>query len=761
MKQPVGSSRDSERFVPRWLAVARIGWMVAALLLAGNFVASIPTYYMNLRTVCTVPVSQCRSMWQPTPGNILALQRLHLPVAAYAAYFVSLDVAVSLLFWIVGILIFWRKSHEWMGVSVSLVLIVFGSFGISDTLLATFAPPSTNYPLFIQIPIALLGLLQWTALGIFLLTFPTGRFALRWSWLIVLLWIGQFGLYFATNFVPVLANFLVLVVLVTWGSTLGMQIYRYVRLYDATQRQQVKWFMLAFFIGLALEIVGNGVLGGLVAPLNAPDSWFQLLTGTFTVFLFVPIPLAIGVAIFRHRLWGIDLIINRTLVYGTLTLSVIGLYMLVVVGLGTLIQAQGNVLLSLLATGVIAVLFQPLRLRLQRGVNHLMYGERDDPYVVLSHLGSRLEATLLPEKVLPTIVETVAQALKLPYVAIALVPDQSPFTRTAVRSVGERTGAGTEMPDIVASYGEPSPEPLRVPLVYQAEMIGYLLLAAHSGDTFGKEDSRLLADLARQAGVAVYAVRLTTHLQHLTENLQQARERLVTTREEERRRLRRDLHDGLGPTLASLTFKVDAARNLLVLDSARAERLLVEVRQQAQEAISDIRRLVYNLRPPALDELGLLSALREQAAHYQHQGLEVEFDTPSTLPPLSAAVEVAAYRIAQEALTNVARHAGAQHCLLQLSIDAEALQLDISDDGQGIPVSHRIGVGLHAMHERASELGGSCTITRGSSGGTMIQVRLPLAAVREMLPPPIQGPTQPEQEKNPVPDMSLVVRQEE
>ncbi len=749
MKQPVGSSCDSERFVPRWLAVARIGWILVALVLAANFVASIPAYYMNLRTVCTGPVTQCKSMWQPTPGNLLALQRLHLPVAAYAAYFVSLDVAASLLFWMVGMLIFWHKSHEWMGVSVSLVLIVFGSFGISDTLLATFAPPSTNYPVFIQIPIALPPLLQWTALGIFLLTFPTGRFAPRWSWLIVLLWIGQFGLYFSTNFVPVPANFLLLVVLVTWGSTLGMQVYRYVRLYDAAQRQQVKWFLFAFFIGLALEIVGNGVLGGLVAPLNAPDSWFQLLSGTFTVFLFVPIPLAIGVAIFRHHLWGIDLIINRTLVYGALTLSVIGLYMLVVVGLGTLIQVQGNVLLSLLATGVIAVLFQPLRQRLQRGVNRLMYGERDDPYAVLTHLGSRLEATLVPEKILPTIVETVAQALKLPYVAIALLPEQPPLT-----------GTSAEVPDIVASSGMPTVDLVRVPLAYQAETVGYLLLAAHAGDTFGKGDSRLLTDLARQAGVAVYAVRLTTHLQHLTESLQQARERLVTTREEERRRLRRDLHDGLGPALASLTFKVDAARNLLAQDSARADRLLAEVRQQAQEAISDIRRLVYNLRPPALDEFGLLSALREQAAHYQHQGLEVAFEAPPTLPPLPAAVEVATYRIAQEALTNVVRHAQALHCFLRLAIDAEAVQLDISDDGQGIPAGHRIGVGLHTMHERASELGGSCTITQGPSGGTAIQVRLPRVPATDALPASDRETEQPERANILAPDLSLV-RQEE
>jgi len=285
--------------------------------------------------------------------------------------------------------------------------------------------------------------------------------------------------------------------------------------------------------------------------------------------------------------------------------------------------------------------------------------------------------------------------------------------------------------EIVASSGTPTPDTVQMPLVYQAETVGYLLLAARSGDTFGKADTRLLADLARQAGVAVYAVRLTTYLQHLTVSLQQARERLVTTREEERRRLRRDLHDGLGPALASLTFKVDAARNLLKTDSERTETLLAGVRQQAQDAISDIRRLVQNLRPPALDEFGLLSALHEQAAHYQHQGLELSFDIPSSLPPLPAAVEVAIYRIAQEALTNVARHAQAQHCLLHLSIDAGVLQLDISDDGQGIPAGHRIGVGLHTMHERASELGGSCTITRGTSGGTTIQARFPLPAAEE------------------------------
>jgi signal transduction histidine kinase len=472
----------------------------------------------------------------------------------------------------------------------------------------------------------------------------------------------------------------------------------------------------------------------LFPALHGSNSLLPVGTEPLFRFYYLPIPVCVGIALLRYRLWDIDVIINRTLVYVTLTVSVIGLYVLVVVGLGTLIQVQGNLALSLLATGLIAVLFQPLRLRLQRAVNRLLYGERDDPYAVLVHLGSRLEATLVPEKVLPTIVETVAQALKVPYVAIALLPQQESFNRpeTAAWAARDLTVAGTAMPaDIVASSGTPTPDLQRVPLAYQAETVGYLLLAARAGDTFGKTDSRLLTDLARQAGVAVYAVRLTTDLQRLSANLQQAREHLVTTREEEHRRLRRDLHDGLGPALASLTFKVDAARNLLTRDTEKADRLLNAVSLQAQEAITDIRCLVYNLRPPALDELGLLSALREHMAPYQHQGLQVILDAPPTLPFLPAAVEVAVYRIAQEGLSNVARHAEARHALLQLSIDAETLHLTITDDGKGIPADHRIGVGLHAMHERANELGGSCTIAAGSSGGTLIQVRLPRLLEKE------------------------------
>ena len=735
----------------RWLLIARGGWVVCALLLLASFVSGILAYYQRLLLPCTLSNPGLCSIGQLVPANFQALERLHLSIQMYAASVTAVAIVASLFFWVASILIFWRKGWDWMGLFTSFVLILFGSTGVNDQFLAYLGgSPTAQIPVFILAFGLLINLVQWPALGAFLVTFPTGRFTPRWSYFILLLWLAQDGLFFLgiANGPPLLlAGELLLV----WGSTIGIQVYRYVRVYNALHRQQTKWFVYACLVGLSLYIL-LVALPGVVPVLSAPDSWYQLFNaGIAPVIIFLPIPLGLGIAILRYRLWDIDLIINRTLVYGTLTVCVIGMYVLVVVGLGTLIQVQGNIILSLLATALIAVLFQPLRARLQRGVNRLMYGERDDPYAVLTRLGSRLEATLVPEKVLPTIVETVAQALKLPYVAIALLTEEQSFSATAAGIAGGMAGTGAEVPDIVASSGTPTGELVRVPLVYRSETIGYLLLAARAGDTFGKADSRLLADLARQAGVAVYAVRLTTHLQHLTESLQESRERLVTTREEERRRLRRDLHDGLGPALASLTFKVDAARNLLAQDSERVEMLLAEVRQQAQEAISDIRRLVYNLRPPALDEFGLLSALREQAAHYQHQGLEVVFDAPPSLPPLPAAVEVAVYRIAQETLTNVARHAQAQHCLLHLTLDAEAVQLDISDDGRGIPAGHHIGVGLHAIHERASELGGSCIITSGSPEGTTIQVRLPLTAARDVLSSSPQDT---------VPDMSLV-RQEE
>jgi len=491
------------------------------------------------------------------------------------------------------------------------------------------------------------------------------------------------------------------------------QLYRYRRVSNIIQRQQTRWVVFAVTVGLVVftmwylpamifpslgmpglssSLVGHSVstLLMLLVPLGSPIfAFFTLL-----------VPLSVGIAILRFRLWEIDVIINRTLVYGTLTACLVSMYVLVVGGLGVLFQTQGNFFISLLATGLTAVLFQYLRDLLRRGVNRLMYRERDAPYVVLSRLGQRLEATLVPQAVLPTIVETVAQALKLPSAAITLKQDDG-FT-------------------IAASYGSSLDAPLRLPLIYQTELVGELLLVPRThGEPFTAADQRLLDDLARQAGIAVYAVRLTADLQH-------SRERLVTAREEERRRLRRDLHDGLGSQFASQTLILTAARKLLRHDPDAAEALLADATIHAQEAISDIRRLVYALRPPVLDDLGLVAALHEQTTQYGTSGVSLTLDAPDSLPPLPAAVEVVCYRIAQEALTNVIRHAHARACTVRLTL-GERLSLEITDDGIGLPASFRAGVGLTSMRERAIELGGTCLIEPMANGGTRVYTRLPLS----------------------------------
>jgi signal transduction histidine kinase len=264
---------------------------------------------------------------------------------------------------------------------------------------------------------------------------------------------------------------------------------------------------------------------------------------------------------------------------------------------------------------------------------------------------------------------------------------------------------------------------LRLPLIYRGDAIGYLLLAPRSpGETFGDADLRLLGDLARQAGPAVQAVQLTG-------DLRRSRERLVTALEEERRRLQRDLHDGLGPTLAGALMKMEAARTRLDGDTGEADRLLGELASDTRRTIDEVRRLTYDLRPPALDQLGLVGALRERASEFstaRAEALDIGIESPTDLPPLPAAVEVAAYRIGLEALTNVARHSGARHATLQLAVVDGALDVEVVDDGCGIAANGHSGVGHRSMRERAEELGGWLELGRPAGAGTRVHARLPL-----------------------------------
>jgi len=460
------------------------------------------------------------------------------------------------------------------------------------------------------------------------------------------------------------------------------------RIAQGRERQQLEWLALGGAAVVAF-MVGTQLLFNVPATVEEPLFYLA----------FAVLPAVIGIAILKHDLYDVDLVISRTLVWGSMSAFVVAAYAVAVGLLGTLVHDRGDLAPSLVATGLIALLFHPVRDRVQRLVNRFVYGDRDDPYAVVSRLGRRLEATLAPETVLPTIVETVAEALKLPYVAIAVLQGQT---------LSE-----------AATYGTPRRNLLNLPLMYQSETVGQLSLAPRvPGDTFTTADLRLLEDLARQVGVVAHAVQLTGEVQR-------SRERLVTAREEERRRLRRDLHDGLGPSLAGITLKLDAARNLLPRDPGAVDDLLLDLKTQTQAAIADVRRTVYDLRPPAIDELGLVPALRAHAARLEGEGLCITVEAPDDLPALPAAVEVAAYRIVLEALTNVVRHAAARMCVIRLTVTG-ALVIELTDDGQGMEKGVHPGVGLTTMRERAEKLGGTLLISSLSDTVAKVTATLPL-----------------------------------
>lgn len=478
---------------------------------------------------------------------------------------------------------------------------------------------------------------------------------------------------------------------------------------DAMTRQQIRLIVVTIVI-----VVGISVVFAMIPELLFGRPWLRYNNVLFLLAL--QIPAAFALAILRDHLFGIDIIINRTLVYGALTASVIIIYGLAVGTLSALFQSNRNWLISLGATGLIAVLFQPLRDRLQRTVNRWMYGERDDPYTVLARLGQRLEVTLAPDAVLPTIAETVAQTLKLPYTAVAMKEGEAFHI---VAAWGQATQRLSDTESEAAQL-------VRLPLVYQAETLGQLLVGRRAaGEAFTSAEQRLLADIAHQAGIAVHAVRLNA-------DLQRSRERLVTLREDERRRIRRNLHDGLGPTLASMKLKLDALHYLLAPAQVEANAVVTELETDMQDALTDIRRLVYDLRPPALDQLGLVSAIQEYAVGLAASRLQVTVEGPTPLPALPAAVEVAAYRIVLEALTNTVRHAQARVCQVRIGLESVpfTLLLEISDDGVGLPAHVYAGVGLTSMRERAAELGGICTIAPAVGGGTRVCARLPCGQAR-------------------------------
>jgi signal transduction histidine kinase len=410
----------------------------------------------------------------------------------------------------------------------------------------------------------------------------------------------------------------------------------------------------------------------------------------FTValaFLAVALPATIALSVLRHRLFDIELVLSRTLTYAALTLLVLGAYTLL---LTLADQAFGNRSAGgLVAVGLVAVLVHPTYAWLRRGIERRVYGYRSDPAIALRRLGASVESSD-PLHVVETITRSVAEALKIDEVWVEL-PGHVPRDDAHV---------------------------VREPLVHRGERVGDLAVGLPSGRTLSPADTALLRDLARHAALVVKAGQLAAELQD-------SRWRIVSAREEERKRLRRDLHDGLGPSLAAIVLKLDAAQTRE--DETDRNALLAETREEAKETIKEVRRLVDDLRPPAIDEVGLIDAIRHRAAALSTDALRYDVTGPETLPSLPAAVEVAAFRIASEAMTNTAKHSGASRCTVEIELDG-TLSVTVADNGRGSARATGTGLGWTSMTERAAELGGSCTISSRAGSGFVVRAVLPLAA---------------------------------
>jgi signal transduction histidine kinase len=557
-----------------------------------------------------------------------------------------------------------------------------------------------------------LYMLLWPAAVHLALVFPAPLpLVRRWTWLVPAVYavgLGGYGLALlalrlvtpsALDWVGTWPTVQVALIVPLLLLAAGLLVRSYLRTTDPLGRTRIRWATLGAVASAALGLVLFWLPQLVLRQPLVDVSWIGIAA--------LPLPLGLAAGILRNRLFDIDVAVNRTLVYGGLTLGVITTYTIAAAAMGTLVGPEHGYGVSLLATGIAALVALPIRDALQRTVNRLMYGERDEPWRAIRRLGQRLEWTAEPGRAFPAIAETVAGALRLPYVALELTDDG-----------GGRT--------LAAEHGTRREPAVTLPVVHGGEPVGRLILGLRAGEQgFRPDELGLLEDLARQAGAAIQAMRLQAELVR-------SREALVLAREEERRRLRRDLHDGLGPSLAAIGLRADASAATLERDPAGATRLLEELGADVDIALADIRRLVDGLRPPALDELGLLGAIDQQMTRLQAGGagsagavLWVEGD-PTPLPELPAAVEVAAYRIAVEAVTNAVRHAEASECRVRVHAD-DALTVEITDDGRGLPATVTPGVGLESIRARAEELGGSWRLERPAGGGTRIVARLPLA----------------------------------
>jgi signal transduction histidine kinase len=672
----VGSEavRRARRWWPAWLALHLV-------VLGFGLLSQLD--------LVTQPCNGCPSVFRLSESQRSALERAGGTVGQFRLLVALVVLAFGLgTYWLAGVLVT-RSRQEALPVVLGYLLVPLGTWRwIEDASLL-------EVPLALAIPMRVAAFGNYVAFFVLFAVFPDGKWTPRcapWAVGAIAAWAAAVFLTplvedLATGRDPV-ASIDAVVFLGGLALVLLWQYRRY-RSGDSRVRGAIRWVgtalagVLVVFVPLVL-VVRTGA---------DADPRIHAASVGLAVLAFYLVVCAVAFAVVRHRLWDVDVIVNRMLVYGGLTLFILAIYALLV----TLVSGPARSYSGAVAVGgalAVASGLQPLRRRLQELADRLLFGERAEPAVLSEALAGASEAD--PLAILTATANAISYALKLPHVALTVDrPDAMP---------------------LVAEAGEPRPDDLTLPIVVGSERIGSLGVALRRGQRrFTRADRRALEAVAVQAGATAAMVRLAF-------DLQRSRHALVTAREEERQRIRRDLHDGLGPTLAGVAHRLERLRTAAVHQPDLAEGL-DSAECDVRRAFDDVRRLVRGLRPPVLDQLGLVGAIEATA---ENLGLGVTIAAGST-PELPAAVEVAAYRIASEALSNVARHAAVDRAEVTLAAVQGDLLVEVVDAGVGLAEDFRSGVGVQSMRERAAELGGSCELRGGSgAGGTVLTARLPL-----------------------------------
>jgi signal transduction histidine kinase len=464
---------------------------------------------------------------------------------------------------------------------------------------------------------------------------------------------------------------------------------------NGIERTRLQWLLLGE------SVLFVCVIASLVLDL-------PVVSSTLFAVGFAALPVAVAVAVLRHGLFDVGQVISRAVVFSVLSGLLLLGYAVVVGLLGELSAGERRIAVVLAA--VAALVAAAGWERAQRAVDRLLYGERRDPLAVATRLGTSLDSVTAPAEAMQALADELARALRLPRVEVLPADPRLP----AVTSTGDVRGEGGA--DVL-------------PLTSLGREVGELRVThRYAGERWRRSERDALDLAARRAAAFVWAAGLVA-------DLQASRERIVAGREEERRRLRHDLHDGVGPELAGMALQLERLASRLGGDP-EAAALAGRLRDQMRRTVAAVRRAVDDLRPPALDELGLVAALREHVAAYRlpvaaggacsdDAGVTVRAEE---LPELRAAVEVAAYRIATEAVANAVRHAAAARCTVTLGLSGDDLLVEITDDGSGVPADAVPGVGTTSMRERAAELGGTLDVSTAPGAGTTVRARLPLVA---------------------------------